>query len=57
MIDTIPDLPDNVLGFSAKGTVTAQDYESAIIPAGGGAISPLRSGPAPIPPRRRIFRI
>jgi hypothetical protein len=33
MIEKIPDLPDNVLGFSAKGTVTANDYESVIIPA------------------------
>ena len=33
MIETIPGLPDGVLGFSAKGTVTAHDYESVIIPA------------------------
>jgi SpoIIAA-like len=33
MIEEIPDLPDNVLGFTAKGTVTANDYESVIIPA------------------------
>jgi hypothetical protein len=33
MIEKIPDLPDNVLGFTAKGTVTANDYESVIIPA------------------------
>jgi hypothetical protein len=33
VIETIPDLPDGVLGFSAKGTVTAHDYESVIIPA------------------------
>jgi len=33
MIEKIPDLPDNVLGFTAKGTVTATDYESVIIPA------------------------
>jgi hypothetical protein len=32
MIEKIPDLPDNVLGFNAKGTVTANDYESIIIP-------------------------
>jgi len=32
MIEKIPDLPGNVLGFSAKGTVTANDYESVIIP-------------------------
>jgi hypothetical protein len=33
MIEKIPDLPANVLGFSATGTVTANDYESVIIPA------------------------
>jgi hypothetical protein len=33
MIEKIPDLPENVLGFKAKGTVTASDYASVIIPA------------------------
>jgi len=33
MIEKIPGLPDNVLGFTAKGKVTADDYESVIIPA------------------------
>ena len=33
MIEKIPNLPDNVLGFTAKGTVTADDYESVIITA------------------------
>jgi hypothetical protein len=33
MIETIPDLPERVLGFTAKGTVTADDYESIIVPA------------------------
>jgi hypothetical protein len=33
MIEKIPELPDNVLGYTAKGTVTANDYESIIIPA------------------------
>ncbi len=33
MIDKIPDLPDNVLGFTARGKVTANDYETIIIPA------------------------
>ena len=33
MVEQIPDLPNNVLGFTAKGTVTANDYESVIIPA------------------------
>lgn len=33
MVERIPDLPDNALGFTAKGTVTADDYESIIVPA------------------------
>jgi hypothetical protein len=33
MLEKISDLPENVLGFSAKGTVTADDYDSVIIPA------------------------
>lgn len=33
MVERIPDLPENVLGFTARGTVTAKDYESVIIPA------------------------
>jgi hypothetical protein len=33
MVEQIPDLPQHVLGFTAKGTVTANDYESVIIPA------------------------
>ena len=33
MIEKIPDLPANVLGFTARGKVTANDYESVIIPA------------------------
>jgi hypothetical protein len=33
MVEQISGLPDNVLGFTGKGTVTAEDYESVIIPA------------------------
>jgi hypothetical protein len=33
MVERIPGLPDDVLGFSAKGTVTVADYETVIIPA------------------------
>ena len=33
MIDPIPDLPDNVLGFTASGKVTGDDYERVLIPA------------------------
>ncbi len=33
MIELIEDLPDDVLGFEAKGHVTGEDYETALIPA------------------------
>jgi len=33
MIETMQDLPDNALGFVARDTVTANDYETVIIPA------------------------
>ena len=33
MIERIPGLPENVLGFAASGRVTADDYESVLIPA------------------------
>lgn len=33
MVEKISGLPDNVLGFTAKGSVTAEDYESVIVPA------------------------
>ena len=33
MLERITDLPDNVIGFRAKGTLTGDDYASALIPA------------------------
>jgi len=33
MVEAIKNLPENVLGFTATGKVTAHDYESVIIPA------------------------
>lgn len=33
MVTPIPNLPDTVLGFTARGTVIADDYQSVIIPA------------------------
>jgi hypothetical protein len=33
MVVQIPGLPENALGFAAKGTVTVNDYEPVIIPA------------------------
>jgi len=32
-MDPISGLPDNVLGFTARGKVTAEDYEKVVIPA------------------------
>ena len=33
MLETIEGLPDNALGFTAKGKVTSKDYETVLIPA------------------------
>lgn len=33
MIEPIPALPDHVVGFVAKGEVTADDYEQRLVPA------------------------
>ena len=33
MIDRLTGLPDNVVGFSARGQVTAEDYEQHVVPA------------------------
>lgn len=33
MIERIPNLPNNVLGFTAKGKVTSEDYVKVLIPA------------------------
>jgi hypothetical protein len=33
MIERIIDLPDNVLGFTATGEVTAEDYQAVLVPA------------------------
>lgn len=39
MIEIISDLPEGVLGLSAGGTVTAEDYEATLIPAVNEATS------------------
>jgi len=33
MLEIIEGLPDNAVGFTAKGNVTAEDYETVLIPA------------------------
>jgi hypothetical protein len=33
MIEMMTDLPDNVIGFTASGKITAADYEHIIVPA------------------------
>lgn len=38
MIEPIRGLPDNVLGFTAKGAISAADYETVIMPAVEAAI-------------------
>ncbi len=32
MITKLPGLPENILGFEAKGELTAKDYENVLIP-------------------------
>ena len=32
MVEMIPGLPDNVLGFKAVGKITGEDYERVVIP-------------------------
>ena len=32
MVELIPGLPDNVLGFKAVGKITGEDYETVVIP-------------------------
>jgi hypothetical protein len=39
MIQTMTNLPDNVIGFEAKGKVTANDYEQHIVPAVEAALA------------------
>ena len=33
MITTISDMPAGTIGFEATGTVTADDYETVLVPA------------------------
>jgi hypothetical protein len=33
MLTTIPNLPENVLGFEAHGTIESDDYRSVLVPA------------------------
>lgn len=39
MIETIRDLPRDVLGFRARGTVTSRDYETLVVPAVEAALA------------------
>ncbi len=43
MIEPLPDLPGDVLGFVASGHVTASDYESVLIPAIESALKERRT--------------
>lgn len=40
MVEPIPDLPPGVIGFSARGRVTREDYETVIVPAVEAALAP-----------------
>lgn len=44
MIETLPDLPDGVIGFEAVGEVHSDDYKDTLIPAleAAGAAGPIR---------------
>jgi hypothetical protein len=33
MMERIPDLPDNVVGFRASGAVSGDDYKTVVVPA------------------------
>ena len=39
MIEILPDLPDKIIGIRASGTVTAEDYESVLMPAVDKAVA------------------
>ena len=39
MLERIADLPDNVLGFVAKGTLTSADYDQVLLPAVDAALA------------------
>ena len=49
MLEPIAGLPENVIGFVAKGELTSQDYEKELIPAVDRGAATPRQGP---PPRR-----
>ncbi len=39
MIEMMTDLPENVIGFTAQGKVTAADYEQQLVPAVEAALA------------------
>ncbi len=41
MLEVIPNLPNRVVGVTASGQVTAQDYESVLVPAVESAIKKM----------------
>lgn len=57
MIDRIPGLPNNVVGFTASGDVTRADYEDRLDPAIEKALETPRPDPVPVRARARIHRL
>jgi len=43
MLERMSGLPENVLGFEAKGEVTGADYESVLVPAVNGMLARQKS--------------
>ncbi len=39
MIELVPDLPEYVIGFLAKGHVTAEDYDNVLVPTVKAALA------------------
>ncbi len=56
MIEVIPDLPDHVLGVTAKGSVTGTDYESVIIHPGREETGSTSENQFALPHRERLHR-
>ena len=52
MLEQIPNLPDNVVGFEAKGEITADDYQQHLVPGDRARTRSTRQDPSPLRSRR-----